>query len=69
MNKSRYLCSKIGCFVMAAVNVHTDAHSCRMNQSDPRYIGNDISKEKISENVGTWSIIPFLKMNIGTVFL
>ena len=35
MHKSRYLCSKIGCFVMAGVKVHTDAHSCRIYQSDP----------------------------------
>ena len=61
MNKSRYLCSKMGCFVMAGVTVHTNAHLSRMNQSDPGYIGNQILKVQISEYFGTWSNIPFFK--------
>ena len=34
-NKRLTLCSKIGYFGVAGVKLHTDAHSCHMNQNDP----------------------------------
>ena len=44
---------------MAGVSVHTDAHSCGMNQNDHLYIRNKVSKDKISENFGTLSNLTF----------
>ena len=35
MTKSLNLYSKIGYFVEAGVKLHTDAHSCRINQNYP----------------------------------
>ena len=43
----------VGYFGVADVKLHTNAHSCLLNQNNPLYIRNKISKVQISENFGT----------------
>ena len=56
------LYSKIAIFSLLGMSPHNNAHPCPMFYCDLWYIRNNISRNKMLENAGTWS---YLKFKIG----